>query len=136
MAVAHRTTSTRATALLPRALAVFLVLHGIAHFVGTGGTMEVVREGGAAELLAGAWTPNDATLLTTFAVLWAVSGIAFAVVAVMLWTGRPQARTTLMIVAGASLVLSLVHLPAAIVGVVINVALIAIGALAPRRLHV
>ncbi len=110
--------------VVSRLLAVFLVMHGIAHFVGVTGTIGSIREGGTQELAAGAWSAGNDALLALLAVLWAVAGAGFVVTAALVWLNRSVARAALLWVASFSLALSALTLWAAVVGVVINVVLI------------
>lgn len=110
-------------AIVSRLLAVFLVMHGVAHFVGMSGNITHLRDGTPAPLAADTWSVGNDVVLGVLGVLWAVVGLAFIVVAVLLWLHAAAARVTLLSVAGFSLVLSAVSLWAAVVGVVINVVL-------------
>jgi len=110
-------------AIVSRLLAVFLVMHGVAHFVGVTGTITHIRDGTSASVAADTWSVGNGVVLGVLAALWAVAGLAFMVVAVMLWLHAAAARVALLWVAGCSLALSAVSLWAAVVGVVINVVL-------------
>ena len=119
--------------LAARALAVFLAFHGVAHFAGTGGSLKLV-DGGHADVLGGSAQLAGAAALTTLAIAWAVIGAAYLVVAVLVWIGHPMARAALIGVTAVSLALSVLQLPLAVVGVVIDVALLLGAWLIPGRL--
>jgi hypothetical protein len=125
-----RTRLRAPAALGPRLLAGFVVLHGVAHFVGVGPALQAADEGDSMKFLYGAWHTSDAVLLRTAGALWAVVGGAVVLTAVLVWRRSDVARPTLAAVSAASLALSVINLPAAIVGVVIDVALlvVAVGA--------
>jgi hypothetical protein len=127
-----QTTVGTSTTTGPRILAGFLVLHGVAHFVGVGPVFEAARNGERFAFLYGAWRTSDAVLLRTTGVLWAVVGVAVIATAVLLWRGAPTAMASLAAVSAASLSLSIFDLPAAIVGVVIDAALIAVAVTSVR----
>jgi hypothetical protein len=73
-----------------RLLAVFLALHGFAHFGGTSGSLKLIDQGKAADCLGGSWTVSDPTTLRILAGAWAAIGIAFLAAAAMVWR-RPAA---------------------------------------------
>ena len=117
--------------LWTRLLAVFLALHGLAHVAGTTDSLRLAGDGEAAEYLGSAWTISDPAVLRVLAVAWAVAGIAFLALAVLVWLRPARARVPLAAVAAASLVLSVLALPAAVVGVVIDAALLVLVWWAP-----
>ncbi len=116
------------------AVGVFLVLHGVAHFVGLRSNISRISDGKAADLLGGAWRVSNSVGLGLLAAAWAVTGVAVMVCGVLVLRRAPSARTALLGTAAASLVLSILCLWASVVGAVINLALIAAAWVAPRRL--
>ena len=62
--------------------------------------------------------------------VWLAAVVAFLVVAVMVWRGHPWARRTTIVVVVASLVLCTIALPNAVIGLVIDVVLLALLAVA------
>ena len=117
--------------LRTRLLAGFLALHGVAHFAGTTDSLRLAGDGEAAEYLGGAWTISDPAVLRVLAVAWTAAGIAFLALAVLVWLCPARARVPLAAVAAASLALSVLALPAAVVGVVIDGALLVLAWWAP-----
>ena len=101
-----------------------LILHGIAHFAGTSATLELVDHHDHLSILGGSFTPDSRGLLTTLAWLWAVLGLAFIAAAVTVAVGWSHARSWLLVVATASLIMSVIGLWAAVLGVVIDLAVI------------
>lgn len=116
------------------AFSVFLVLHGIAHFAGVAGHLERIDEGAAEEYLGGAWSISDPSALRVLAVIWALAGLAFVAAAAVVATRRPPARAVLGVVTSFSLALTVLALWAAVIGVVVNVVLLAVIVAAPARL--
>lgn len=109
-----------------------LVLHGIAHFAGLVDSLDMADTGASADL-AGAWTLSDPTVLRTFAGLWAVVGAAVILSAILVAVRHRLARPVVLAVLSVSLVLSILGSPAAIIGVALDVALLAVAALIPGR---
>ena len=113
-------------------LAVFLFAHGFAHLVGLAGSWQL-----------GTGIPHKTTLLAgrvdlgeggirAFGLVWLVGALAFTGAAAALAFGEPLWATVAAAAAVFSLVISLLALPDAVVGVWINVALLAMLALAAR----
>jgi hypothetical protein len=113
------------SSLARRLLALFLLLHGVAHLVGVTSALDAI-EGPPAEYLAGAWTVEAAPALYTIAVAWAIAAAAYALAAAWTWTGRRGWPTVMLAVTLYSLVLSTVALPMAIAGVVIDIVLLGV----------
>ena len=109
-----------------RVLAVFLGLHGVAHFAGTGDSFTAAAEGESVDYLGGAWTLSDPTVLRAMGVVWALVGAAFVLAAGIAWMRRPEWSRVLAGVSAVSLLVVLVALWASVVGVVIDVALLAL----------
>jgi hypothetical protein len=110
-----------------RVLAVFLGLHGVAHFAGTGDSFAAAADGESVDYLGGAWTPSDPTVLRAMGVVWALVGAAFVLAAAIAWLRRPEWPRVLAGVAAVSLLVVLVALWASVVGVVIDVALLTLA---------
>ncbi len=66
------------------------------------------------------------------AILWAVSGVGFIIVAALVWIRDRRARPALISVAAVSLGLCFVSLWAALVGLVINLILLVVAWLLPN----
>lgn len=117
-----------------RFLAVFLILHGFAHLVGAQDSWESASRGAVVEYLWGAWTISATALLWLLAAAWAATAVAYAHAARLLWDLRAGWLKALAITTIASLVLSLLAMPLAVAGLVIDVLLLA-GALTIRQTH-
>jgi hypothetical protein len=118
----------------PIALGVFSVLHGIAHFAGTAGHLEKIDEGTAESYLGGTVEISDPSVLRSLAVIWAVVGVTYIVVGVLVMLRHPVARGAFVAVTCVSLVLSLLALWAAVIGVIVNVVLLTLVWKASPRL--
>jgi hypothetical protein len=122
-----------------RALGALLALHGAAHFAGTEDSFATAADGGSVDYLAGLWTISDPTLLRVFGVVWALLGLAFIFAALITWQRRPEWARVVALVAMLSLAVVVVALWSSIIGVFVNVAIIAVaavgGAYARKELH-
>lgn len=117
------------------ALAIFFVLHGIAHGVGfvvPWKLMEGEEMTYSTTLLAGTVDVGDVGIRAVGGLLWLATGLAFVVTGAGTWVMKfwwvPAATTA----AVASLVLSILGWPEARVGVVLNI--LVIGLLLEIRL--
>jgi hypothetical protein len=120
-----------------RVFAMFLALHGVAHLAGTSDSFTKAADGKSVDYLAGAWTLSDPTLLRVVGVVWALVGAAFVFAAAVMWMRRPEWPRVLAEVSALSLIVVVIALWSSVVGVVIDVALLAVAirAGAPRPAH-
>lgn len=129
MALAHATKGWHRHAGVGRtAFVVFLALHGVAHLAGVGPTLDAVANDEPVELLAGVWVASNPLLLRALAGAWAVLGTAFVGTAVLVWRRARGARGALAVTTTASLALALLFVPAATVGVAVDVVLLVVAA--------
>ena len=116
----------------------FLVLHGLVH--GIGFTVPW-RLGGLRGSEYSTRTLNRSievgdTAVKAIGMVWLAAAVAFVVVGIMVWRGHPWAlRTTIALLLG-SLVLCTIGLPASVMGLAIDVVLLAFLAVASDRLIV
>jgi hypothetical protein len=110
-----------------RALPVLLGLHGVAHLAGTGDSFTKAADGDSVDYLAGAWTLSDPALLRAVGVVWALVGAGFVFAAAITWMRRPGWPRVLAAVSALSLVVVVIALWSSVVGVVIDVALLAVA---------
>ena len=122
-------TPSRTQPLARRFLAVFLILHGVAHLVGAQDAWESVGSGAVAYLW-GAWTVSTPALLWLLAAAWAATAVAYTHAAWLLWDRRPGWLRAVTLTTAASLGLSLLAMPLAVAGVVIDVLLLTVVAAA------
>ena len=116
-----------ASPALLRVFAVLLGLHGVAHLAGTRDSFNKAADGESVDDLAGAWTLSDPTLLRAVGIVWACVGAAFVVAAAITWMRRREWPRVLAAVSALSLVVVVVALWSSIVGVVIDIALLAVA---------
>lgn len=129
MALAHGAHERRRhpAVALGNAFVVLLVLHGIAHFAGVGPTLDSAANDEPVDLLGGLWVASRPFAIRTLAVAWAVLGTAFVGTAVLVWRRARAARGALALTTTASLALALLFVPAATVGVVLDVLLLVVA---------
>lgn len=122
--------------MLRRALAIFFVLHGFAHVPGFLGSWQLAefQDMPYTTFILNGTVDAGEVGIRIVGVLWLVAAAAFIAAALVVWEGRAHALRTAAIVAGFSLAICAVGLPAAIVGLVIDGAILAgLAALAPVR---
>lgn len=127
-----KTPTARISVVARRILSALLVVHGVAHIVGTTGALDAARHGGELPLLGGAWTAGSAVPLVALAVAWAVVGFAYVVLSVPVWRGAVFSSPALLLVTGASLVLSTIGLWPSVIGFVIDLVLLVVVSQAPH----
>lgn len=125
--MARRRSDRRAATWLERGFALFLVLHGLAHTVGTSAFLKDADEGRTVEHLGGLWSVSSPTLLRALGVAWALAALGYFVVAAAYWIGASRRRTLLVAVTIPSLVLSVIAVWASVIGVVIDVLLLTVA---------
>lgn len=113
-------------------LTVVLALHGIAHFVGLVESFEAAGGGRSVDHLGGVWTVSDPTLLRVLGVVWAVVGTLVVLSAVLVLLRHRLAPPAVLAALLVSLTLSVLGSPAAVVGVGLNVVLLALVVTVPR----
>jgi hypothetical protein len=114
-----------------------MALHGVAHMVGFAGSWQLAATTEMpykTTVLGGNLDLGDAGIRVV-GVLWALAALAFVTVSGATALDKPWWPTAAVIVALASMALTLVELPQARVGLVVNLALIA-TLLFARRLGV
>jgi 2-hydroxy-6-oxonona-2,4-dienedioate hydrolase len=114
------------------AIVLALILHGIAHLVGflsPWGLLPAPAVAGSPppppsnSLFGGRLTLGDTTS-RGFGVVWLIVGFSFVIVAIAFWRREPWSLVALLSLAVASLVLSKAWLPAARIGVLVNLAIL------------
>ena len=122
--------------LLPLAFAGFVVLHGLVHVIGftaPWGLYTLRGVGYSTTILNGSIDIGDAAS-RALGLVWLAATVAFAAVGVMLWRRHPLARRATVAVLLISLVLCAIRLPGAVMGLGIDVVLLALVAVASDRL--
>jgi hypothetical protein len=134
----NRETGAWHAALLPRVLAVLLVLHGLVHLIGftvpwrLGG----LRGSEYSTRIFNRSIEVGDTAVRTLGLVWLAVAIAFVVVGVMVWHGHPWARRTTIALLLGSAVLCTIDLPASVMGLALDVVLVVLLAVASDRLIV
>ncbi len=137
-ATEYRETGAWHAGLLPRVFAVFLALHGLVHVYGF--TVPWWHRGFrgvefSTRILNGSIDVGG-TAVKILGFVWLAAAVAFVVVGVMLWRGHPWARRTTIALLLGSLVLCTIGLPGSVMGLAIDVVLLALLAVASDRLIV
>lgn len=118
--------------MMRRALAVFLALHGVVHFIGAAVAWRLMTSPDNPYTTTVLWGNIDLgeTGITIVGAAWLLPLAAFVVAAVGLWLNRGWALPAVLIAAVLSLAICLLGMPAAVAGLVIDVLLIGlVGAL-------
>ena len=107
-------------------LAALMVYHGLAHSVGFAEAWQLVPQGPPYKttILAGRLNLGDAGIRVT-GILWLATGVAFLVAAIAAAVGLPWWDSFALVIAVVSLLLCAVELPEARLGLVINLAIVA-----------
>ena len=108
-------------------LALFLVLHGLAHLASTSDLLSRVADDRAAGFLGGAWTVADPAVLGAAAVAAGLVAFAYLGMAAALWTASPGWPRLLRTVTLASMVVVVLSLWASVVGLLIDAAMLALA---------
>ncbi|WP_296604546.1 hypothetical protein [Nocardioides sp.] len=134
MAVTHSVEWHRHRLDAAVALGVLLLLHALAHGVGTTSNIQRISDDEPADLLGGAWHASNDVVLGMASATWAAAGLAMAVAGVMVLRHAGAARSVAVVASAASLVLCVVFLWAAVIGAVVDVLLLAALVLIPERI--
>jgi mannitol-specific phosphotransferase system IIBC component len=118
---------------LTRPLAAVVLVHGFSHLVGTTTAFQQASDGETAHYLGGLWEITDPTLLRTMGILWAIIAGELAAVAVLIWSHRGSWATALTAGASISLALTILGSWTAVIGVFVNLGLLAVAIGATRR---
>ena len=113
-------------------LSVFLALHGVAHlvgFVGPWGLSSSVQPQGA---LFGGRLPLGSDGMKAVGVLWLLTGLLFVAAGIAGVANASWVTTLIVVAAAASLLLGLSAMPAARIGVAINIAILVAFVIASR----
>ena len=115
-------------------LAVLMVMHGVAHLPGFVGSWQLAPLPGTpyrTTVLAGRLDVGDAGIRVIGA-LWLLAAVGFWIAALGAFTGRPWWMPVAMGVALVSLVLTVLGWPSSRIGVVVNLAILAVLVLGER----
>ena len=107
------------------ALAALMILHGIAHLVGFAGSWHVGELPYKTTVLGGRVDLGDAGIRAT-GVLWLAAAVAFVIVGMGTALNYSWWARATMYVALASLALTIIEFPAAKLGLVVNLGILAV----------
>ena len=109
------------------ALAILMALHGVAHLVGFAGAWRLAPQGipYKTTVLAGQIDLGDAGI-RLFGLLWLAAGLSFVLAAVGAVVDTEWWAELALVIAVASLVLSVTELPQAGIGIAVNLVVIAV----------
>lgn len=107
------------------ALAIFLALHGFAHFVGFAASFGLAESIPYRTTVLGGTLDLGDTGIRAVGVLWLLAGGAFLVASAAAMTNQEWWLKALLAAATGSLVLSLITLPEARIGVLLDVLILA-----------
>ncbi len=107
------------------ALAIFLALHGFAHFVGFAASFGLAESIPYRTTVLGGTLDLGDTGIRAVGVLWLLAGGAFLVASAAAMTNQEWCLKALLAAATGSLVLSLITLPEARIGVLLDVLILA-----------
>jgi hypothetical protein len=107
------------------AIAVFLALHGFAHVVGFAGSFGLAESIPYKTTILGGTVDLGDIGIRAFGLLWLVAAGAFLVASAAAMTGQAWWVKATLLAAVASLALSVMAIPEARIGVMLNVAILA-----------
>jgi hypothetical protein len=107
------------------AIAVFLALHGFAHVVGFAGSFGLAESIPYKTTILGGTIDLGDTGIRAFGLLWLVAAGAFLVASAAAMTGQAWWVKATLLATVASLALSIMAIPEARIGVMLNVAILA-----------
>jgi hypothetical protein len=107
-------------------LGVFLLLHALAHGVGTQSNIARISDDESAALLGGVWHLTNDVALGVAAIAWALAGLAMAAAGILALRHARSARRFAVVVTAVSLALCVLFLWAAVIGAVIDVLLLVV----------
>ena len=111
----------------PIAMAILLVAHGLAHFVGVVAAFDAFEANEALEYLGGTWMVGNDLLIGLIGMLWATLGLGFVFGAVAVVTEFGGWERSLVVMGTLSTALCVLALWAAWIGIIVNAVIITIA---------
>lgn len=111
----------------PIAMAILLVVHGLAHFVGVLAAFDAFEANETLEYLGGTWTVGNDLVIGAIGMLWATLGLAFVFSAIAVVTEFRGWERSLIVLGTLSTALCVLALWAAWVGVIVNAVIITVA---------
>ena len=111
----------------PIAMAILLVLHGLAHFVGVMAAFDAFEADEALEYLGGTWMIGNELLIGAIGMLWATLGLAFVFAAIAVVTEFRGWERSLIMLGTLSTALCVLALWAAWIGILVNAVIVVVA---------
>ena len=111
----------------PIAMAILLVLHGLAHFVGVMAAFDAFEADEALEYLGGTWMIGNELLIGAIGMLWATLGLAFVFAAIAVVTEFRGWERSLIVLGTLSTALCVLALWAAWIGILVNAVIVVVA---------
>jgi hypothetical protein len=123
----HGPSRLRSDRTPPIALAVLLVAHGLAHFVGVLGAFDALEANEPLEYLDGSWTVSSDLLIGLIGMVWAGIGLSFIFAAVAAVTEFRGWERTLVVLGSLSFAMCVLALWTAWIGLIVNAVVIVVA---------
>ena len=114
----------------PIALAILLIVHGMAHFVGVMAAFDAFEANGELEYLGGTWMVGNDLLIGLIGMLWATLGLAFVFAAIAVVTEFGGWERSLIMLGTLSTALCVLALWAAWIGIIVNAVIVVVAVVA------
>ncbi len=111
----------------PIAMAILLVAHGLAHFVGVMAAFDAFEAGEPLEYLGGTWMVGNELLIGAIGMLWATLGLAFVFAAIAVVTEFRGWERSLIMLGTLSTALCVLALWAAWIGIIVNAVIVIVA---------
>ena len=111
----------------PIAMAILLVVHGIAHFVGVVAAFGAFESDEELEYLGGTWMVGNELIIGLLGMLWATLGLAFLFSAIAVVTEFRGWERSLILLGTLSTALCVLALWTAWIGIIVNAVIITAG---------
>ncbi len=111
----------------PIAMAILLVAHGLAHFVGVVAAFDAFEANEPLEYLGGTWTIGNDLLIGLIGMLWATLGLAFVFSAIAVVTEFRGWERSLIMLGTLSTALCVLALWASWIGIIVNAVIVVVA---------
>ena len=111
----------------PVSLAILLVVHGLAHFVGVMAAFDAFESNTELEYLGGTWMVGNDLLIGLLGMVWATLGLAFVFAAIAVVTEFRGWERSLIMLGTLSTALCVLALWAAWIGIIVNAVIVVVA---------
>lgn len=111
----------------PIAMAILLVTHGLAHFVGVVAAFDAFEANEELEYLGGTWMIGNDLVIGLLGLAWATLGLAFVFAAVAVVTEFRGWERSLILLGTLSTALCVLALWAAWIGIIVNAVIVVVA---------